>query len=248
MQPEKRGSTLECKYCDAELRLLEPVSATYGDDGALEISRTYVCDKCGGGLTNYTPESGDCILEMPQEYKFALKRFLGRVALLFDLDDVIVQDGEDQHLPHSSMELWLGCSLLESRNDYRGPGDHGKHGDSISLQLCGCTRMSIHFDGHILYERWEERETPWDPERLVQFVKRAESFTDLSRKLDELLFESNQFDEIKELLAVHAAFERNRPFFCDGGEHLERLTLWEIASTTDYPERYFLDIVSGEDL
>lgn len=248
MDNEIRESNLSCKYCDSELICSEPAPDVTYSSGSLGVTRTHLCQKCGAALTNHnSPESGDCLLEVPREFKFALQRFVKRLALLFDTDDVAIIEDYEESSPYSKMELWLTCSLSASEEEFNARRDHAAHGDSISLSLCTCTYMQIHFDGHISYLRWEERETPWDSERPVWSTDRAESFAGLRHRLDELLFETSQLSEVQNLIAQHSAFHGLTPYFCSGGEGVSRLTHWGVMGVADYPERYFLDTGSADE-
>ncbi len=223
MQPEQPETLLTCKYCEASLSRIEPLIVVEADSETSAITRTHVCDNCGANVTNRkSPSSGDCLLEIPREYEYALQRFSDRVDLLADFDD-------------HELSALEGCTLTENA-EFHEILNHDKHGDGFTISVCTCCRVKIHFDGHIAFAVHDERESPWDNE-IRHFSEHNQAFEDLRHKLDDLLFDSTQFREVQTLIAEYLATGYH-PFFCSRGERFDRLSYWGMAGAMEYPERY----------
>ncbi len=238
-QPEKE---LLCGYCQSLLRGIEPLiirEAGYPYPEASAITRTHVCDSCGASLTSRkSPASGDCLLEVPKEYEFALDKFMRRIELLPDFEDL----DSYPYGAHQPME----CILVQN-SDFKDGQAHDEHGDGFEIQLCNCSRVTIHFDGHITFRVEKERDTPFDPYRKSYYSDHNEAFEDLRHKLDNLLFGSMQFNQVQGLIATHLE-STNHPFFCSGGPWFSRVVTWGIiGEEMDYPDRYTTYSLPGTD-
>ena len=224
MQPEQTETLLTCKYCEAPLRRIEPLVIIEADSETTAITRTLVCDNCGANVTNRkSPASGDCLLEIPREYEFALQRFSERIGLLADFDD---------HEPPA----FEACTLKENA-EFHEILNHDKHGDGFTISVCTCCTAKIHFDGHITLTVQEERGTPWDHDPIRHFSEQNQAFEDLRHKLDDLLFDSAQLREVQTLIAEYLATGRHMSF-CSRGERFDRLSYWAMAGAMEYPDRY----------
>ena len=187
------------------------------------ITRTHVCHNCGASVTNRkSPASGDCLLEIPREYEYALRRFSERIDLLADFDD---------HEPPA----FEACTLTENA-EFHEILNHDKHGDGFTISVCHCCTVKIHFDGHIAFTVEEDRETPWDHETR-HFSEQNQAFEDLRHKLDDLIFDSTQLREVQTLIAEYLA-TADHPFFCSHGERFDRLSFWGMVGAMEYPDRY----------
>ena len=221
-----------CKYCQAELRTIGPLIIVEGGSETSPITKTHVCDNCGASVSNRkSPTSGDCLLEVPKEYEFALDKFLRRIELLRDFEDLDIYP----YGAHQPMQ----CTLVDVHRDFQDAQAHEKHGDCFTIKLCVCQRLMIYFDGHIVFRRRNSRATPWDEEEeyIEYFSDHNEAFEDLRKKLDNLLFGSSQFNE------VHFLIENSRKhdYLCSGVSGFSRVETWAImGEELDYPDRYTL--------
>lgn len=221
-----------CKYCETSLRVIEPLTIVHGDSETSPIKRTHVCDDCGASVIDRkSPQSGDCVLEIPREYRFALDQFYKRLDILRDFE---VLDYESP----------IYC-VLDANSEFGDHQNHELHGDGFVIPLCTCSRLTIHFDGHVVLRVHKERFSPWDPERVERTSEHNGSFENLRHRLDELIFDETQLSEIQDLITIHLAHHEG-PYFCDGGRDFSSLVYWRMVGEVDYPQRY--KVVRDQDL
>jgi hypothetical protein len=221
---EKQEPELICKYCDSQLRPIEPFIIVEADSETAAITRTHVCEVCGASVIDRkSPASGDCLLEIPREYQHALTIFSQRVDLLADFDDY-------------ELLVFGECSLSQSA-EFQEILNHGKHGDGFNISVCTCCSVKIYFDGHAVITIHEEPETSWDSDPIRHVTEQNQAFEDLRHKLDELLFDSAQLKAVQDTI-VECLATRSHPDFCSRGERFDRLECWGMAGSLEYPDRF----------
>lgn len=186
------------------------------------LTPKWQCQICGYKvLPQANPSSGICIQEAPDRVVRSFETLVERIVAFASPVD------------HHEQLIELVCPLQISNSpDDEALVDHKQHGDHINIHVCSCHQIKVFLDGAV-FGMTTERKGLYHghlEERFGGYIDLLPSFTNLPKRVPELLFGNALFEELIDLIGFHAATGCAKD-----GEHEDLTGDWAILA--DYWEQ-----------
>jgi len=186
---------LTCKYCESTMHLVAPGINLQDIDNP--PSEGWVCPNCDARvIPGFTPDRGACLSEMPIQSVNSLALFADHLNSF--IAEYLGESSDEEN--YARVRIVCTHDLDEEEPEDRLYDEafgkslhHSTHGDSLDIQVCGFSSVSIFFDGFgVVHKRepvqvFELGRPPEWVDQNTSYKFECKEMADLHTKVDDLI-------------------------------------------------------------
>ena len=186
---------LNCKYCESTMHLVAPGMNLQDIDNP--PSQSWVCPTCDARvIPGRTPDRGACLSEVPIQAVNSLALFADHLNIF--IAEYLGENSDEDN--YARVRIVCSHDLDEEDSEdnfyeeaYQKSSYHSTHGDSLDIQVCGFSSVSIFFDGFGMVHKREPiqvfefgRPPEW-VDKNTSYQIECKELADIHIKVDDLI-------------------------------------------------------------